>query len=75
MKIHVFGFTILLKFRLWSQLTVPWKPHIAYLYTFTCTFCQQAESHVSKYCRSELKGKECIVCSGHMTIQANDEPD
>lgn len=46
-----------------------------YLYVVVVLFCQQAESHVSKYCRSELKGKECIVCSGHMTVHINDESD
>lgn len=35
----------------------------------------KAESHVNKYCRSELKGKECIVCSGHMTVHISDESD
>ncbi|KAJ7333603.1 hypothetical protein OS493_017145 [Desmophyllum pertusum] len=35
----------------------------------------KAKSHVSKYCRSELKGKESIVCSGNMTIHHNDQSD
>ncbi|KAL9984433.1 hypothetical protein ACROYT_G006722 [Oculina patagonica] len=35
----------------------------------------KAESHVSKYCRSELKGKECIVCSGHMIIHSKEQSD
>ncbi|CAH3148193.1 unnamed protein product [Pocillopora meandrina] len=35
----------------------------------------KASNHVNKYCRSELKGKESIVCSGHMTIHRNVEQD
>lgn len=35
----------------------------------------KASSHVNKYCRSELKGMESIVCSGHMTIHRNVELD
>ena len=40
-----------------------------------CSFVLQASNHVNKYCRSELKGKESIVCSGHMTIHRNVEQD
>ena len=38
-------------------------------------FCCQAQRHVMKYCRPELRGKESIVCSGHLTIHCEDQID
>ncbi|XP_032233392.2 uncharacterized protein LOC116615674 [Nematostella vectensis] len=30
---------------------------------------EKAVQHVEKFCSPKLKGKECIVCAGHMTIE------
>ena len=38
-------------------------------------FCIQADKHVMKYCRPELRGKEAIVCSGHLTLHFADQAD
>ncbi|XP_068710534.1 uncharacterized protein [Montipora foliosa] len=35
----------------------------------------KAQRHVMKYCRPELRGKESIVCSGHLTIHCEDQID
>lgn len=35
----------------------------------------KADKHVMKYCRPELRGKEAIVCSGHLVMRCGDQAD
>ena len=38
-------------------------------------FCMQADKHVMKCCRPELRGQEAIVCSGHLMLRCEDGAD